>query len=286
MSSQPIDHQHPVVGVVERVGCDLGSVAAVPLLSMTPEQTRAVLVRISQDEAQLAALKLRLLAHAECSEATGASGAATAADWLAIETRQVRRDARSNLKLAEKLEHHDCLTGAMGQGQVNVAQARAIVAALDRLPRSGEFAVTTEQRAAAEAHLVGLAAHHDAKALRVLGRHLFEVIAPELAERFEGHQLGAEEARALQRTTLTMWEDDEGTTHGRFRIPALHGQMLSKMILAISSPVRSATGDNGAPVDSSRSCGIDPDLPTPVRHGIAFTQLIESVCAEDLPKTG
>ena len=84
---------------------------------MTPEQTRAVLVRISQDEAQLAALKLRLLAHAECSEATVASGAATAADWLAIETRQVRRDARSDLKLAEKLEHHDCLSAAMARGE-------------------------------------------------------------------------------------------------------------------------------------------------------------------------
>ena len=154
------------------------------------------------------------------------------------------------------------------------------------MPKSGEFAVTAEQRAAAEAHLVGLAAHHDAKALRVLGRHLFEVIAPELAERFEGQQLEAEEARALQRTRLSMWEDDEGTTHGRFRIPALHGQMLAKMILAISSPARSATGETGGPVDSGRACGIDPDLPTPVRHGIAFTQLIESVCAEDLPKTG
>ena len=77
MSSQPIDQQHPVVGVVERVGCELGSLAGVPLLSMAPEQIRAVLVRISEDEAQLAALKLRVLAHAESSEATVASGSAT-----------------------------------------------------------------------------------------------------------------------------------------------------------------------------------------------------------------
>ena len=110
-----------------------------------------------------------MLAHAETSEATVASGAATAADWLATETRQVRRDARSDLKLAERLEHHDCLSAAMAQGLVNVAQARVIVAALGRLPKSGEFAVTAEQRAAAEAHLVAEAAHHDAKTLRVLG---------------------------------------------------------------------------------------------------------------------
>ena len=149
------------------------------------------------------------------------------------------------------------------------------MAALARLPRTGEFAVTHEQRTAAEAHLVGLAAHHDAKALRILGRHVFEVIAPEVAERFEGQALEAEEAQALRRTTFTMWEDDEGTCHGRFRIPALHGQMLTKMILAITSPAHSTT-----------AAGIDPDLPTPVRHGVAFTQLIESIPAEALPKTG
>ena len=99
----------------------------------------------------------------------------------------------------------------MGEGRVNVAQARAIVAAVERLPRTGEFAVTAEQRHKAEAHLVGLAADHDAKALRILGRRIFEVIAPDLAERFEGKVLEAEEAKAAQRTTFTMWEDDEGT---------------------------------------------------------------------------
>ena len=35
-----------------------------------------------------------------------------------------------------------------------------------------------------------------------------------------------------------------------------------------------------------RRVGIDPDLPTPVRHGIALTQLLESVQANDLPRTG
>ena len=43
-----------------------------------------------------------------------------------------------------------------------------------------------------------------------------------------------------------------------------------------------ATNDSVA----SSSSGIDPDLPTPVRHGIALTQLIETYPAEKLPKTG
>ena len=213
------------------------------------------------------------------------SGAGSAADWVAIETRQVRREARADLRLAEQVEQHQVLASAMTAGRVNLAQGRAIVASLERLPRTGQFAVSAEQRTAAETHLVELAEQHDAKALRVLGRRVFEVIAPDLAEQFEGRALEREEAEALRRTTLTMWEDHEGTCHGRFRLPALHGQMLTKMILAISSPARSAGGSE-AGADPAARTGIDPDLPTPVRHGIALTQLLESVQAKDLPRAG
>ncbi len=277
MSSQPIDHLHPVVDFAQRLHSRLGSLAHVPLGSMTAKEKQQVLVELARSSAQLEALRLRVLAEAEQSEATIQTGAPTAADWVATETRQVRRDARSELTLAQRLERCGVLSAAMATGGVNLAQARAIVAALERLPRTGEFAVSLEQRALAEVHLVGLAAQHDAEELRVLGRHVFEVIAPELAEKFEGRALEAEEAKALRRTTFTMWPDDEGTFHGRFRIPDLPGQMIEKAILALSSPSR-AVGAN--------TTGIDPDLPTPVRHGIALTQLIESVCAEDLPTTG
>ncbi len=290
------DHRHPVAEFACRLTGRLDGLAQVPLLSMTPAQKRAALVELARGEAQLAALRLRLLADAEQSEATVESGAATAADWVAVETRQVRREARSELRLAQRLDHHETLSAAMACGRVNLAQSRAIVAALDRLPRTGAWALTTEQRAAAEQHLVDLAAHHDAKDLRVLGRRVFEVIAPEVAEQFEGRALEREEAHALRRTTLTLWEDDEGTCHGRFRIPTLHGQMLTKMILALASPTRPTTtgpaaGGTAAAVDavdreSAIASGIDPDLPTPVRHGIALTQLLEAIPATALPKTG
>src|SRR6478735_4456243 len=279
MSSQPVDHLHPVADFAHRLTERLDSVARVPLWSMSPEQQRDALTTLTHAQGQLDALRLRLLAEAELSGATTETGAGTAADWIAIETRQVRRDARSDLRLAQAIERHEILSAAMAEGRVNTAQARAIVAALDKLPTTGEFAVSTEQRHAAETHLVALAEDHDAKALRILGGRIFEVIAPDLAETFEGRALEAEEARALRRTTFTMFEDDEGTCHGRFRIPARHGQMLQKMILAISSPGRAAH-------DSASASGIDPDLPTPVRHGIALIQLIETYPAEKLPRTG
>ncbi len=287
-SSRDEGHQqHPVTDCARQLLGLSDGVAEVPLLSMPPEETRQALVDLARHEAQLSALRLRLLAHAEQTEATIASGAPTAADWVAVQTRQVRRDARSDLRHAQRLEHHDVLSEAMAHGQVNLAQSRAIVAALDRLPRTGLYAVSAEQRLAAETHLVELAGHHDAKELRILGRRVFEVIAPEVAEQFEGKALEREEAQALRRTTLSLWEDDEGTCHGRFRIPALHGQMLTKMILALASPSRTSTQRAAeGTVAMDRDSGIDPDLPTPVRHGIALTQLLESIGAKDLPKTG
>ena len=102
---------------------------------------------------------------------------------------------------------------------------------------------------------MGLAAAHDAKALALLGRKLFEVIAPELAEAYEGKVLQDQEAEAARRTSLTMREDNAGTCHGRFRIPALHGQMLRKwsnpsphphVIPGNGSPHRSSTGRRSA----------------------------------------
>ena len=100
------------------------------------------------------------------------------------------------------------------------------------------------------------------------------MIAPDLAEAYDGKILEAQEAAALRRTTFTLREDDQGTCHGRFRIPELHGQILQKMILALSSPARHTMTD------------ISDDLPTPVRHGIAFTQLLEAIPAKSLPKAG
>ena len=225
--------------------------------------------------------KLHLLAEAELSGATTETGAGTAADWLATEVRQVRRDARSDLRLAQAIEGHDVLSAAMAEGRVNTAQARAIVAALDKLPTTGEFAVDTEQRGAAETHLVALAEHHDAKALRILGGRIFEVIAPDLAEKFDGKALEAEEAESAAADDVDHVGGRRGHLPRTLPDPRPARADAQKMILAISSPSRS-TNDN---VSSSGS-GIDPDLPTPVRHGIALTQLIETYPAEKLPKTG
>ncbi len=305
MSSHRLEQAHPVRAFARQLTTRLGQLAPSAVWSMSPADQRETLLELAKAESQLAALKLRVLAEADRSGATDAEAACTAADWLAVETQQVRRAVRSDLHLARALEGHDHLSSAMRHGDVNVPQARAIAHALDRLPDNGDFAVTHADRLRAEAHLVALAADHDAKELAILGRRVFEVIAPEVAEEFEGRALADQEAAALRRVMFTMREDDEGTCHGRFRIPLLHGRMLQKFLLAIASPARhhsggSDTGTDGAgpgpdgPSGDSRgasnteatSGGVDSPLPPTVRQGLAFCQLLEAIPAKDLPTAG
>ena len=278
MSNQLLDRSHPVNEFAAACSARLDQLADVSTWTMRPEEQRAALTDLAKAETQLTTLRLRVLGEAERSGATAAHAAATAADWVAVETRQTRIAARSDLNLSQALDQHTALATALGTGRANIAQARVIVKALERLPSTGEFAISTAERQQAEEHLVALAEGHDAKALQVLGRHLFEVIAPELAEKYDGTALEAEEAAAMRRTMLEMREDDEGTCHGTFRIPLLHGQMLRKMILALTSPARNTS--------TSSSTAIETGLPTQVRHGVAFCQLLEAIPAKSLPQAG
>ncbi|GAB3653693.1 HNH endonuclease signature motif containing protein [Nocardioides korecus] len=252
----------------------LSESSARPVWSLTPAESRQLLVDLAVASNQLEAIRLAVLAEADRSGATGAEASASAAEWVAGATRQRRTHARSDLALGRALEVHLRVAAGMAAGVVNPDQARVITRALDRLPTSGEFAVTDAQRDAAEVHLVRLAAVHDAKDLEVLGARVLEVIAPDLAEAHEGRLLEAQEAAAARKTSLTISETPDGLVRGRFTIPVLHGAILGKAITGLASPVR------------RDEVVIDPDLPAPVRHGIAFTQLLEALPADRLPTVG
>ena len=105
MSSQPVDRLHPVLDFGHRLRERLDSMARVPVWSMKAEEQRDALTALRQAKAQVEALELRILAEADRSGATTDTGAGTAADWIAVETQQVRRDARSDLRLAQALDH-------------------------------------------------------------------------------------------------------------------------------------------------------------------------------------
>ena len=124
---------------------------------------------------------------------------------------------------------HEPVREALASGVVLVDQAAVIVDAVDALPAD---LVDAGVVADAERVLLEHAADHDAKALRVLGRRILDVVAPEIGEAHEARVLEAEEQAARAAASFTMVEDGHGQCHGRFTLPALHGQMLRKHLLA------------------------------------------------------
>src|ERR1044072_7725436 len=94
-------------------------------------ERKARLVAISQVIAKAEADRLRVLAVSE--DIAVETGARTTAHWLADQT----RDGIGQVRLRDKIARHPGhrIVEAMSHGAVQVAQAREIVEALDRLPK-------------------------------------------------------------------------------------------------------------------------------------------------------
>ncbi|GAB4000104.1 HNH endonuclease signature motif containing protein [Nocardioides marmoraquaticus] len=296
--------RHPVAEFTTRLRHRLDQLTAPtarPVWAMRTEELAGALLDLATAQAQLDALRLSVLAEAERNGSVLAPGDRTIADWYARETRTRRNLARADLRLARATDDAmPALAAGMASGVVSLDQARAIKRSVDLLPTSGEFAVDGDQRDAAEAHLVALAAHHDSADLDHLGRRMYAVIAPEAADAYEGRLLEAEEARAARKTVLETWTDHQGLTHGRFRIPRLHGAMLKKALDAIMSPLRDTTSSlepGNSSIGPALSSSVEPvetpvgttdphdTRPITVRRGEAFCELLERLSARDLPVT-
>ncbi|MGH3348481.1 MAG: DUF222 domain-containing protein, partial [Nocardioides sp.] len=153
-------------------------------------------------------------------------GATSAANWLAHQTRTTRPAVHRAARLAKRLDQaHPEVDAALADAAVTVDQAQVIVDAVDALPADLVSAATVGQ---AKAFLLEQARHHDAKALRILGRRLLEVLDPAAADVEEARRLKREEEEARAAASFTMSDDGHGTCHGRFTIPSLHGTMLRK----------------------------------------------------------
>ncbi len=82
----------------------------------------------------------------------------------------------------------------------------------------------------------GYAADHDAKSLRILGKRILEVVAPDIGEAHEAKVLDREEREAEAAATFRMVEDGHGKWHGRFTLPTVQGAMLKKALMAMRPP--------------------------------------------------
>src|SRR5918993_4992029 len=190
------------------------------------------LLRISRLVSRAEAERLRVLAVSDdIAEATGDRSTAV---WLATQAREAHGTVRRHAALAAALGSRWTQTAdALGAGDLNLAQARVIVEAMDALPDDlGDDLVVK-----AEAYLVEQSAVFGPRELRHLGRGL-EHLAPEIAEEAEYHRLLAEETRAQAATRLELRPRGDGSTDLHARVPDHVANRLRTYLDAYTSPRR------------------------------------------------
>ena len=266
---------HQVSRTVAAIHALLDRVQEASTWSMPAEETAATLTEVTRLVARTAELKLRVAAHAEQLDVGSDAGATSTASWWAHATGQTRTETHRRTRLGVALaERHPRVRGALAAGGLVLDQASVIVAALEALPTH----LDPETVGRAEAVLVAEARHLDAKALRILGRRILDVIAPEVGEAHQAKLLDREEARAAASCRLTMTEDGHGRVHGRFTLPTLQAAMLKKTLLALAAPKhQTALGATG-PAGVRR--------PGPERMGRALGEYIERYPTQKLPHAG
>src|SRR4051812_46480619 len=262
---------------------------------MDQAETAETILELQRAQAKLSAAQATLLAHAECVDVAGLSHATSTAAWLRGQVPVTPHQARRAVGLAKALQdgRHPATAAAMAAGELLPDQARVIVGAVDALPEH----VCVEERLRGEAHLVELGRTYDADQLRRLGRHLLEVIDPELAEQELAKRLEAEENAAARATSFRLVDDGQGKAHGRFVLPSLHGQMLRKLLEGFANPqisdaIPRTTGSTVS--DTEDHLDGDDDVRVPVasrRHtcevlGDALVRLIETYPLDRVPASG
>ena len=145
-----------------------------------------------------------------------------------------------------------------------------IAQALDALPADE---VPVEVLDLAEAHLVEAAAHFGPRELRLLGRRVLDVVAPDVAEQQEARRLEDEERRAWRRTSLTSTRLGDGTTRLVLQLPDGVAARLHTYLEAFTSPRHLATGEADR-------------VPVERRRGHAFCALLEALDPSALPIHG
>ncbi|WP_370249492.1 DUF222 domain-containing protein [Nocardioides sp.] len=245
----------------------LGSAACGEVWRLGAAESLMVLQELAELEAVAAALRARVLVHAETTGAHVNTGAESVAVWHARATRTTVAQGRAALRAAVALEARPDVAAALASADINPAQAKVIVDAVVEVPE--------EDREQASTYLLQKAETHHAKDLRVLGRRIWEVLDPVAADARESAALERQEARAAQRVRFSMVEHDDGTMEGWFRVPVLHGAMLRKMLVAIGAPKAKRAAEGAG--------AYDPTVRTPARWGQAFCDLLERIEDKDLP---
>jgi len=250
-SGQRVNRDNPIAVAIAQAKAALAAVLDAPAWSMSGATTRDSLLELTQLTSMVEGLEVKVVAHAHQSGAADDVGATSVGAWWAHQTKMTAAEAHRRVKHAVAMdERHQPVVTALASGGLRPDQAGVVVHAVDALPDDIDPTV----RAQAREHLLAAAAHHDAKALHFLGKQILDVVAPEVGEAQLAKQLDAEERAAEKVQRLTMFDDSNGKTHGKFILPTWQADILRKALQALASPRREG-GEGATPEGMGKAFG-------------------------------
>ena len=275
MTEQAPSPQHALLACLDALEAELKAVEDLEPMFMSVADKKAALVRSVAIRSRMDALYLRLLGSAD--DVAEQDGARDAAAWVALHTRQDRQQCRRDLRLAKALgESCAVVARALTDGEIHLEQARTVVEAVHAVATlPGD--VDEEIVRAAEECLVTEAGAHDPRNLRIMGRRVLDVIAPEVAEDAERRALEREEGYASSVTKLTTRSFGDGTSQVVWRGADAVKDRLLTYLSSLANPRRK---------DGSEAKNPDDRRPYPQKLGHAFVTLLETLDPQRLPIHG
>ena len=281
MSQDTLSLPHPLVRCVRRVAEELDGVTGTDPAYLSTEAKAEVLEGLSRQAARIEGLRLAVLASAD--DVAEDAGARSAGAWLADRVHADGREGRRWQRLADAVDQRYAATGsALRDGAVSVAQVEVVVAALDALP--GDVGPVVRGRA--EEQLLADAAHFTPRELRVLGRRVLEVVAPEVAEDHERRALEREERRARDRMRITTRDLGDGMSRALVDLPTLSMDLWLTQLHAFASPRRDHLEQADLPEVERRDPETGARIGYPQRLAQAFCTMLERMPSGVLPAQG
>jgi hypothetical protein len=253
----------------------LDAVAEVDVAALSGHEQAELLRVLARVEAKVCAIKLRLLAAAEDAGTSRAGGAASTAQWVANLTNSDQAVAHREAGLAVGLGERPVTAKALSDGLLSAGHAEVIVRATRTLPAG----LSAARRATVEADLVAKAQQLPPQALRRVARRAIAAVEPDEA-RVDAHEdqlVRDEETAAWATARLSLRDNADGTMSGHFTVPSLQGQILRKVLEAMTAPRRGRLGAAEAHAGPQRD-RTDWDR----ARGLAFCELLEHLPTDRL----
>ena len=271
MVAQLLPQPHPILSAIQVAQDALTAVRDSQPVFLIPAEKEAAVAEIARLEAMAAELKLRVVATAD--DAAGDAGARDNGAWLASVTRADFHAGRAQWRLAEALDRRwSAVAAGMADGLVSQAQANVVVQVLDDLPDH----LDPDLLARAETEMVTLCSQFRPSELGRLGRHLLEVVAPEIAEAEEAKRLENQEQRTRETTSLRSKLIGDGVARTTIVHPELDRDRLLTYLESFTSPRKHQGAISG---DEDR-------IPHHQQLGQAFGALVEHLDPARLPHHG